>query len=136
MKLKHYTDSNYRRSFKQRMIDRIYCNFPLSLYSKFTYPYFCILILNDKSIPYNAKLEFIENFIKPYMKNSQYFFEMGYSKICFCDDRYIGCLDDDQINEFLKQYIKENNLPENTNKKQIIRTMFENYNPATVGMDY
>ena len=126
MKMKHYTDHDHRRTFKQRIIDRLTCNFPLSFCNRIRYPYFCIIILNDKTISYNAKLEFIEKFVKPYMKDSE--FVDNLTSLCFYGDNYVGCLDDDERNQF----IKNNNLSQDVNS-DIIKTFFENYNPLTIG---
>ena len=80
MKFKHYTDHDHRRGFFRRMAERIRCDYPLSICQRMKYPFFCIIVLNDKNIPSNAKREFIENFVEPYINSQQFILDCGYKK--------------------------------------------------------
>ena len=46
---------------------------------------------------------------------------------------YSGCLEYDEIDIFVEKYIKDNNLPIDTQWTNIVKTMFDSYNPDSYG---
>lgn len=132
-KYKHYADNNRGKSFYYRMKERLTCDYNLSLYERMTYPYFCIVILNDRRIPLKARSEFLENFVKPYISDQDFRLKnMGWKPVIY-EDIYLGCMEYDEIEIIVNDLIKKNNLPKYNHLSDIVKILFEEYDPHTYG---
>ena len=68
---------------------------------------FCIIILNDKNINDEAKYEFIEQFVKPYISDETFRENCIGKEPSFCQGHYIGCMSCEERCEYTENYRKK-----------------------------